>query len=231
MTFIEKLQLELEPGIQEILNHPFIMRLNTADLSRDELRFFAQQYHIYNSYFPRLLSAVAANIVDDKTRMPIIENLWEEHGSGKIDQSHRILYERFAGAVGLTLDELSEVEPLSTTSICCEHLLQTCLDDDFVTSLGVLGPGTEYFTNSEYIKILEGLSKYDFFSEDDLYFWKVHISLDEDHYAEMLEAIRPYCNNAEGRHKVKVGARKAIDLEILFWDGLEDALNKSRNNG
>jgi len=225
MEFLEKLQLELRTGIDEILHHPFLTRVKNASLSKKQLQFFVEQYHIYNTYFPRLLAALASNIPDDKTRIPIIENLWEEHGSGVLEESHRVLYERFAKAVGVTTKELAKVEPLSTTSICCEHLLETCMNEDFITSLGVLGPGTEYFTNDEYGLIVEGLSKYDFLSNDDLQFWIVHISLDEDHYSEMLEVIEPWCTSAENRHRVKVGAKKAIDLEILFWDGLEDAID------
>lgn len=226
MDFLDKLQLELRSGIDEILQHPFLQRIKNTELSKSQLKFFVEQYHIYNTYFPRLLGALAANITDDKTRIPIIENLWEEHGSGVLENSHRVLFERFAKSVGLSAEDLSNVEPLSTTAICCEHLLETCMQDDFITSLGALGPGTEYFTNDEYQIIVDGLSKYDFLSEKDLEFWVVHISLDEDHYAEMLEVIKPWCNTAENRHKVKVGAKKAIDLEILFWDGLEDAIDK-----
>lgn len=226
MNFISKLQGELQSGIQEILNHPFLNRIHEASLTKTELQFFVEQYHVYNSYFPRFLGAVAGNITDDKTRFPIIENLWEEHGSGDLNQSHRLLFERFAEATGVSTDRLKTVEPLSTTAICCEHLLDTCLDKDFITSLGALGPGTEYFTNDEYIKIVEGLRKYDFLDEKALEFWTVHISLDEEHYSEMVEAIIPWCSNTENKHKLKVGAKKAIDLEILFWDGLEEALLK-----
>ncbi len=226
MEFLQKLQGELRAGINEILEHPFLKRIKNAELSKKQLRFFVEQYHIYNSYFPRLLAALAANITDDQTRIPIIENLWEEHGSGVLKHSHRVLFERFAKAVGLEKEDLDQVEPLSTTSICCEHLLETCMQDDFITSLGALGPGTEYFTNDEYQLIVDGLSKYDFLSKEDLEFWVVHISLDEDHYEDMLEVIRPWCTTAENRHKVKVGAKKAIDLEILFWDGLEDAVDQ-----
>ena len=143
MNFIEKLQHELQPSIDEILNHPFITRIRNATLTKDQLQFFVEQYHIYNTYFPRMLGALAANVPDDKTRMPIIENLWEEHGSGKLEESHRVLFEKFAIAVGVSPERLDKVEPLSTTAICCEHLLETCLNEDFITSLGVLGPVTE----------------------------------------------------------------------------------------
>ena len=156
--------------------------------------------------------------------MPIIENLWEEHGEGKLAKSHRILFNKFAAALDIEEKELYAVEPLPTTRICCENLLNLCHDGHFVESLGALGPGTEFFTNSEYAIIEKGLKNYDFLSADDIEFWTVHISLDETHYSEMLEALEPWTHSLENRYMIKSGAKKAIDLEILFWDGLEDNL-------
>lgn len=225
--FFQELEDELNMGIQKILNHPFITLIRTASLSRSQLQFFARQYSIYCNYFPRFLAATASNIPDDKTRMPLIVNLWEEHGEGNIRKSHRLLFHRFALATGLQEEELKDPAPLPTTEICCEHLLDICQDYDFITSLGALGPGTEFFTNEEYKIIVSGLRQYDFLSEEDIEFWTVHMEIDEHHYSDMVEAIRPWTNKLEYRHLIKTGAKKAIDLEILFWDGLYDYLPKN----
>ena len=224
MQFFRDLESELREGIDKIIKHPFIKRIDDAWLNKEQLKYFVEQYYIYCTYFPRFLAAAAANIPDDKTRMPIVENLWEEHGEGKLSLSHRILFEKFALSLGLDKEHLSNVKPLPTTQICCENLINLCHDGHFLESLGALGPGTEFFTNEEYSIIQRGLKKYDFLTEDDIYFWTVHISLDEDHYSEMLEAIEPWAEKLENRYLIKSGAKKAIDLEILFWDGLEDNL-------
>jgi len=224
MDFFKSLEGELQEGIQKILQHPFLHRLSDGWLNKTQLQYFAEQYSVYCRYFPRFLAAAAGNIPDDATRLPIIENLWEEHGEGKLSASHRILYNQFAAALDLSVDHLNQVSPLATTQICCENLINLCHDGHFLESLGALGPGTEFFTNEEYSLIAEGLRKYDFLTEEDITFWTVHISLDEDHYSEMVDAIRPWMTSLENKYLVKSGARKAIDLEILFWDGLEDNL-------
>ena len=224
MDYFKNLENELKFGIDSILKHPFLKRIEDAWLDKEQLQYFVKEYSVYCRYFPRFLSAAAANIPDDATRMPLIENLWEEHGEGILKKSHRVLYENFAEAVGVSKKELDKVDPLPSTDICCKHLLEICMDDDFITCLGALGPGTEFFTNEEYTIIENGLKKYDFLSAKDIEFWTVHISLDEDHYSEMLEAIAPWVNTVENKHRVKAGAKRAIDLELLFWDGLEDNL-------
>ena len=224
MEFFKELEGELREGIDKILNHPFLRRIDDAWLDKKQLQYFVKQYSVYCKHFPRFLAAAAANIPDDKTRMPIVENLWEEHGEGKIEKSHRILYNNFAASLGVSAEELNAAKALPTTSICCENLLNLCHDGHFIESLGALGPGTEFFTNEEYSIIANGLKKYDFLTDEDIEFWLVHISLDEDHYSEMLEALEPWAKTLENRYLIKTGAKKAIDLEILFWDGLEDNL-------
>ncbi len=222
--FFKALETELQEGISVILNHPFLQRLQDGRFNKKQLRYFAEQYSVYCRYFPRLLAAAAANIPDDETRAAIIKNLWEEHGEGNLNKSHRVLFYRFAAGLGLSVEDLDKVTPLPTTRKCCETLIHLCHNGSFLESLGALGPGTEFFTNEEYRIIAEGLIKYDFFTEEDLEFWTVHISLDEIHYAEIVGALIPWTKPLENRNLIKKGAKKAIDLEILFWNGLEDNL-------
>ena len=224
MKFFKELESDLQEGIDKILTHPFLKRIEDGWLDKTQLQYFAKQYDVYCKHFPRFLAACAANIPDDTTRMPIVENLWEEHGEGKLEGSHRILYENFMDGLGITRNAQKDIKPLPTTIICCENLLNLCQDGNFLESLGALGPGTEFFTNEEYSIILNGLKKYDFLSEKAVEFWAVHISLDEHHYSEILEAIAPWVTSIENKFLIKTGAKKAIDLEILFWDGLEDNL-------
>jgi pyrroloquinoline-quinone synthase len=223
-NFIRNLEQELQPNIEKILKHPFIQRIHDAWLNKAQLQYFVKEYNVYCNYFVRFLSACSANIPDDATRMPIIENLWEEHGEGDLNKSHRVLLERFAYAIGLNHEELYQVSPLYSTSICCENLLALSKDSHFLMSLGALGPGTEYFTSAEYSILAAGFKKYNMFTEEDLEFWTVHISLDDHHYSDMCTAIEPWLKTEESREWVRHGAKRAIDLELLFWDGLEDHL-------
>jgi len=99
-----------------------------------------------------------------------------------------------------------------------------CQDGSFIKSLGALGPGTEFFTSQEYELIYIGLQKVEGLTESDLEFWSVHITLDDHHYSDMLTSIIPWLNNAENKELFREGAERAVDLEILFWDGIEDDL-------
>ncbi|MGB1205800.1 MAG: TenA family transcriptional regulator [Chitinophagales bacterium] len=228
MTFFKTLETDLETDIQKILNHPFLERIATASLSLKQLQVFAEQYAIYCFHFPRFLAATAANIPDDTARFPIIENLWEEHGEGNIKKSHRTLYQNFAKALELNIGNLSTIKALDSTKFCVENLLKICQQTHFLESLGALGPGTEFFTSEEYQKIADGLLKYDFLNETNMLFWTVHISLDENHYSDMMNVLIPYIENLENQRLITRGAKQAVELELLFWNGLEENLNLTK---
>lgn len=224
MSYLEQLEQELQPQIDKILNHPFVCRIRDSWLSREQLRYFAEQYYVYCRYFPRFLAAAASNVPDDATRIALIENLWEEHGEGSLEESHRILYETFAQSLDLSSSDLQAVEPLPTTEICIENMMDICRNQHFLIALGALGPGTEYFTNDEYGIIAQGLKQYDFMTDDALRFWTVHIHLDEDHYADMMKAVLPWAHDEANQKMLRKGAYKALALEYMFWEGLEDNL-------
>jgi hypothetical protein len=91
----------------------------------------------------------------------------------------------------------------------------------YIESLGAMGPGTEFFTNDEYEIIYNGLLKSPQLQQRELQFWKVHISLDVEHYSEMVEVLYPFIGDEKNRKLISDGAFKAVKMEQLFWDGLE----------
>jgi len=224
MDFFKKLEQDLETDIQKILQHPFLERIATASLNLEQLQVFAEQYAIYCYHFPRFLAATAANIPDDVARFPIIENLWEEHGEGDITKSHRTLYQNFAKALDLNIGNLNTIKALESTKYCVQNLLKICQQTHFLESLGALGPGTEFFTSDEYQKIADGLVQYKFLNDKDILFWTVHISLDENHYSDMMNVLISYIENVENQKLIERGAKQALALELIFWNGLEKKL-------
>jgi len=221
---LKQLEVDLQPAIGRILEHRFIKRLQSGDISKEQLIEFALQYGIYCSYFPRFLCAAAANIADDQTRFSLVENLWEEHGSGDLKGSHRVLYKNFCLGLGLTEESINNYKPFPSTLIYVEYMLNMCQDANYLKSLGALGPGTEFFTSQEYSIIYEALKKFSYIPEHALEFWFVHISLDDHHYDDMLNSIVPWIKDEASFMLVKEGAERAIDLEFLFWEGIEDYL-------
>jgi len=222
--YFVNLENELRPLIDKVIKHPFLNRLVNKELTNEQLKQFCYQYSWFCGYFPRSLCSLAGQVTTDETRLPLIKNLWEEHGEGETEKCHRVLFQKFMSSLKITKGESEKIPPLKSTIYCVEELLKYCSDRNFVRGLGAMGPGTEFFTKEEYLVVVGGLKKYNLFTDDDLEFWTVHIVGDDDHYSEIVMSLVPYINTEENRDFVKEGAIKAIELEIIFWDGLQEAI-------
>jgi pyrroloquinoline-quinone synthase len=225
-SFFRELEAELSPLIDGVVEHPFLVALPSID--QDGLRLFASEYALCNSYFPRCLAAVAANVPDDVTRLPLIENIWEEHGLGDLGASHRTMFWRFAVACGLPETRPPTTQkPLATTADYAETLLGICREGHFLEGMGALGPGTELVTGRQYRRLLAGLQMTGRFTEEDLVFFQLHIGLDDDHNADLEAAMAPWVTDLDSKERIRRGARRALELEIGFWDGLSQAVKQS----
>ncbi|TAK93074.1 iron-containing redox enzyme family protein [Patescibacteria group bacterium] len=220
MNPFQQIENAVKHSVDEILQHPFFMRLGKGICTKNELKIFAQQYYLYCEFFPKVLALVASKVPDDQTRFPLIENLWDEHGRGDLEKSHRALFKSFVYAVGLSDQELSQNPPLPFVFDYIEKAMTACDSHPFLYGLGFLGIGLEQFTSAEYQIIYDALHQYDF-SEPGLTFWKEHIGLDDLHYAGFIQAASPWLKTEQDIRLLKKGAEEAIALEKALWDGLD----------
>lgn len=223
-SVVDRIEREMQPRIAEVLGSPFLQALAGASLSSQQLRAFATEYYAYALAFPKCLAEVAANAPDDESRYPLIENLWEEYGSGDPEANHRALYKNFMRGLGISEAEYSRGTCLPATANQIDRLTRLCRNEPYLVGFGALSVGTEFFTAEEYLLILNGLQQYEFLDADSLQFWAVHTELDEFHYQDMRAVLDRWPNPAECYAQVSAGAAAALDLEIGFWAGLQEAL-------
>jgi len=99
---------ELEARIRkyDLLCHPFYKAWSAGDLSRDDLREYAQQYYHHVEAFPSYLAALGMRLDDGELRRAVLANLCDEKGveglSGKDSVPHSELWLDFAEGMGST---------------------------------------------------------------------------------------------------------------------------------
>lgn len=216
--FLSHLEFVLQPEVDKVINHEFLRRLGDGKLNKNQIIKFALDYNFYCQCFPQLLGYAAGKIKDDKTRMPIIENLWEEHGEGDLQKSHRQLFINFLKSLGISDYEIAKSKPTEATKKYIDELLSICENGDALEVLALLGPGTEYFSSKEFDVIFKSLQKYPFGGNLDLDFWSVHIDLDDHHYHDMLKSIEPLLITDLDERRVEEISLKTIELELFYWD-------------
>ena len=103
-------QLDAAVSAHPVHKHPFLERIATERMDREQLRRFAAQHYLYSRRFSRNLAAVISNSPDEHARTLLVLNMYEEIGepSRLRDRVHLVLLEQglVTGAqLGCALEE------------------------------------------------------------------------------------------------------------------------------
>src|SRR4051812_35072095 len=186
--------LDAKIASKHLLNHTFYQRWTAGELSREELRDYANQYFHYAMAFPTFISNMHAKTDDIAVRQLLLENLIEEERGA---ENHPELWLRFCESLGLDREDVKAGSPNEAT----RHLIAT------MTSLareGALHEGLAalYAYESQIPAVakakIEGLAKWYGIEKDrDIAFFSVHMDADVQHSATSREILRDLCNTAD----------------------------------
>ncbi|HXX02071.1 MAG TPA: iron-containing redox enzyme family protein [Candidatus Acidoferrales bacterium] len=99
-------QLEARIAKYDLLCHPFYQAWSAGELSREDLREYAQDYYHHVEAFPSYLAAFGLRLEDGELRRAVLANLCDEKGiegrAGKESVPHSDLWLDFAEGMGST---------------------------------------------------------------------------------------------------------------------------------
>ena len=172
---------EIDRIIEErsLLKHPFYQAWSDGKLTRESLAGYSKEYY-------QLVKAVPIFMAQLMDHVP--ESLHDEFNFNQQEEfSHISLWERFAGGLGVSYEELNNHEGLYTTNhaISGMHTLMSSF---------VSGSTAMYALEKEIPKIseikLQGLAEfYGLTSEDVTEYFKEHMEADIRHTASWQKAI------------------------------------------
>jgi pyrroloquinoline-quinone synthase len=100
--FFQKLDARIAK--YDLLCHPFYKAWSAGELTRDDLREYAQDYYHHVEAFPSYLAALGLRLEDGELRRAVLANLCDEKGagggSGKDAVPHSDLWLDFAEGMG-----------------------------------------------------------------------------------------------------------------------------------
>jgi len=102
--FFEKLDARIAK--YDLLGHPFYRAWSAGQLTRDDLRQYAQDYYHHVEAFPSYLAALGMRLEDGDVRRAVLANMCDEKGvedqDGKESVPHSELWLDFAEGMGST---------------------------------------------------------------------------------------------------------------------------------
>jgi pyrroloquinoline-quinone synthase len=108
-------QLDAHIAKYDLLCHPFYEAWAAGELTRDDLREYAQDYYHHVEAFPSYLAAFVARLEDGELRRAVLANMCEEKGAEGCEEkdsvAHSELWLDFAEGMGSSRD-LSRHRPV-----------------------------------------------------------------------------------------------------------------------
>jgi pyrroloquinoline quinone (PQQ) biosynthesis protein C len=211
---------------QELERHPvnrnrFFEAFREQVLTVPQLQAFLRQYHYFCKHFVKLLEGLLYRtpLEAAEMRIELIKTLHSELGSGRSDKAHIRLLDRFARAAGLTDAELDRCVPIPEVATYLNVLHRLFTESDYLTALGA-ELAVEKTAASEFRYFYPGLAKYQWFREEDLEFFKLHLLEEIDHSDWLLAAAHKTVRSPADEEKVAVGARQTAEAWQDFWEGM-----------
>jgi pyrroloquinoline-quinone synthase len=93
-------QLDLRIAKYDLLCHPFYKAWAAGELTRDDLREYAQHYYPHVEAFPSYLAEFAMRLDEGELRRAVLTNMCDENGSGTDSVPHSDLWLDFAEGMG-----------------------------------------------------------------------------------------------------------------------------------
>jgi pyrroloquinoline quinone (PQQ) biosynthesis protein C len=217
-TWLKEIGTRLRADVDGIFLGKFFVALKDGNFRIEGLGRFASEYYVACNGFPMLLSLACTRMPTDELRMPLVRNLWDEHGQGDIMKSHRVMLAKLLSHLGVSYQE----NPHGPADRYLQAMSNLCKSANVATILGMFGPGCESFTPREYRMIVAGLRDKFAIPDDALEFFLDHIKHDREHNDWFNEACRIVLKDRVDVDDTIKGARTSIAIECQFWNDMYD---------
>ena len=198
--------------------HPFTERWVKGELSRAQLGFWAAQHYHYVGKFSRWLGAVLSECDYEDVRDFLLENMWEE----EMGTRHTDLLIRFAESCGVSREQVINAEVLPTTLALTTWCYQKSKGPFILAAAGLL-VGLESQVPEIYKRNTPPLRAKYGFTADEVEFFTVHITADEDHAERGFQIVERYATSEADRAAVLQTIREATQMRWLYMTGVYEA--------
>lgn len=206
--------------VSEVWNfqrHPYLDWMRAPTTTRQEFCASQVPFRFAVEHFSQALAATLARVPRLEARMPLAENVAEEHGHGRLTGTHKHTFLAYLDALGATPDQLAAPCPVPVEAFCAA-MVDYCLvrsHEEGAAALGVVElvyagiGGTIAATLLDRGWILPGGQAH----------YQAHEVLDLDHARDLLDLARDGWDEPRMRRRI---ARGLVLGAHWFWTLYDD---------
>lgn len=196
-------------------------------LSTEQLHFFFSQFYYFVHNFPAYLGLLLWKTDNEIIRFVITENLVDECGGIK-----KIEVNDFSGAHSRLLKNfVLSIQPKLAKKHVQTEILMNSFNQFFLNSslLECLSAMTcmESISTKWFTLIHDQLKKRNEFSDEQLHFFKLHMSLDEVHGDILTEVLLPLLDSPENIELCQHATITTMQFWSYFYSGIRDVFKFS----
>lgn len=217
-TYVRELAARLAP-----LENPYLVGLADGSMTREDFVETQIQFLFAVVFFSRPMSALAGRLPRPEMRMSLLENVFDEHGHGRLRFSHEATFLELLGRLGVTPDAIErralwpEVRAFNTT------LAGVCVMDDTLTGLATLGIIEDTFAKVS-ASLGRSIVSRGFLPADRIVHYKTHEELDEEHAEGFYRVLDgPWAAHARHRYQIQQGLELGGYAFMQLYRGLWQA--------
>ena len=216
----------LNSKIENILSnkattHPFLEKYAKNGLSKEKSDILYLETLHYFKNLPFYVCGISQLTRDEEIFRAVLFNAMDEMQES---YSHLEMYYDFLRKRNILEETIQNYECLASTKTLNEGIKNLYSTMPVVRALGALfaDETMSAYMVSKYNEglILEGVS------EEDRYFWELHVKVEVGHSNSIFNIIAPYIQDEEGKKLFNEGISLYLYLMEQYWDGIEVLVNE-----
>jgi pyrroloquinoline quinone (PQQ) biosynthesis protein C len=210
----------LKARVDPVGNSPYFRTLRDGSMTKEQ--FLETQIQFFHAviFFSRPMAALVGRIPRPQMRVALLENLGDEHGSGRLTVCHENTFLELLARLGVDRPEVDRRALWPEVRAFNSALLATCAHDDVYTGLAALGIIEDMFSGIS-ADIGQSIAARQWLKRRDIVHYATHETLDVAHaegfYASLYE---PYERHPRWRYQIEQGLELGAYIFLRLYDDL-----------
>lgn len=205
------------------LENPYFQALREGSFTREDFVETQVQFAHAVFFFSRPMLVLAGRVSSAAVRLPLLENVRDEHGRGDLAFSHEATFTRFLERLGVSAGE-ARARPLWPEVRAFNTLLAgVCTLDDVPTALATLGIIEDLFAGLS-AELGRGVVARGWLTAEALVHYRTHEELDALHAEGFYAPLRErFVREPVLRYQVEQGLELGATVFLGLYRGLYEA--------
>jgi len=203
-----------------MLDTSYFRALREGSFSREDFVETQRQFLAAVAYFPRPMAVLASRLPDAAQRLPLVENVFDEHGRGTLAQGHERTFRLLLERLGVSATQMERVVVWPEVRSLNAALMGIAAFEDTLTGLAVFGILEDLFSGIS-LALGQGIVARGWLDAAQVVHYPTHAGLDELHaegFYQQLDA--PYGAGAVAARGIEEALALGGHLLLGLYDGL-----------